>query len=93
VRVEQRVIFGTAEQVAAALAAGKTAPSINTSYVERWNGTQRNCNARKTRKTYCFSKELSLHVAVTWLCIVAYNFWWKPRTLREQVQVDPPRSA
>lgn len=91
VRVEQRVIFGTAVQVAEALAAGKTAPSINTSYVERWNGTQRNFNARKTRKTYCFSKELSFHIAVTWLCIVAYNFWWKPRTLREQVQVDPPR--
>ena len=93
VRVEQRVIFGTAPQVAEALAAGTTAPSINTSYVERWNGTQRNFNARKTRKTYCFSKELSFHIAVTWLCIVAYNFWWKPRTLREEVQVDPPRYA
>jgi IS1 family transposase len=91
VRVEQRVVFGTAEQVAEALAAGKTAPTINTCYVERWNGTQRNFNARKARKTYCFSKELSFHIAVTWLCIVAYNFAWQPRTLRQQVQATPPR--
>jgi len=91
VQVEQRIIFGTAQQVAEALAAGKTARSINTSYVERWNGTQRNFNARKTRKTYCFSKELAFHIAVTWLCIVAYNFAWTPRTLRQRVQDDPPR--
>src|SRR5262249_25074456 len=40
VQVERRILFGTAEQVAEALATGKTARSINTSYVERWNGTQ-----------------------------------------------------
>lgn len=91
VRVEQRVIFGTAKQVTEALAAGTTAPSINTSYIERWNGTQRNFNARKRRKTYGFSKELVFHVAVTWLCVVAYNFAWMPRTLRQRVQDDPPR--
>jgi IS1 family transposase len=91
VRVEQRVIFGTAKQVGEALAAGTTAPSINTSYIERWNGTQRNFNARKKRKTYCFSKELSFHIAVTWLCVVAYNFAWTPRTLRQRVQDEPPR--
>jgi len=91
VKVEQRIVFGTAEQVAEALAQGTTAPSINTSYVERWNGTQRNFNARKRRKTYCFSKELVFHIAVTWLCIVAYNFAWMPRTLRQRVHDEPPR--
>jgi hypothetical protein len=91
VRVEQRIICGTAKQVAEALAAGTTAASINTSYIERWNGTQRNFNARKARKTYCFSKELALHIAVTWLCVVSYNFAWQPRTLRQQVQEQPPR--
>jgi hypothetical protein len=91
VRVEQRIVCGTAEQVAEALAAGTTAASINTNYIERWNGTQRNFNARKSRKTYCFSKELALHIAVTWLCVVAYNFAWTPRTLRQQVEEEPPR--
>ena len=91
VRVEQRIIFGTAKQVKEALEQGSTAPTINTNYVERWNGTQRNFNARKTRKTYCFSKELAMHLAVSWLCIVAYNFNWEPRTLRQQMQEEPPR--
>jgi hypothetical protein len=91
VRVEQRIICGTAEQVAEALAGGTTAASINTNYIERWNGTQRNFNARKGRKTYCFSKALSFHIAVTWLCVVAYNFAWQPRTLRQRVEEEPPR--
>jgi IS1 family transposase len=91
VRVEPRIVAGTKEQVAEVLARGKTAASINTCYVERWNGTQRHINARKARKVYTFSKDLLFHVAVTWLCVVAYNFCWKPRTLRQQIQVDPPR--
>jgi hypothetical protein len=91
VRVEQRIVAGTAEQVAAVLAEGTTAQTINTCYVERWHGTQRHFNARKARKVYTFSKELAFHVAVTWLCVVAYNFCWTPRSLREQVQEKPPR--
>jgi hypothetical protein len=91
VRVNQRVVFGTPEQVVAALEAGSTAKTINTSYIERWNGTQRHFNARKARKVYTFSKDFGLHVAVTWLVVTFYNFCWTPRTLREQVQLDPPR--
>jgi IS1 family transposase len=91
VKVEQRIIFGTPEQVLAALEQGSTAKTINTNYIERWNGTQRHFNARKARKVYTFSKELDFHVAVTWLCVVFYNFCWTPRTLRQQVQIDPPR--
>jgi hypothetical protein len=91
VRVNQRIIFGTPAQVVAALEEGSTAQTINMSYVERWNGTQRHFNARKARKVYTFSKELIFHVAVTWLCVVAYNFCWTPRTLREKVQAKPPR--
>jgi IS1 family transposase len=91
VRVEQRVVLGTPEQVAEALDEGSTAKSINLSYVERCHGTQRHFNARKARKVYTFSKEFVFHVAVTWLCVVAYNFCWTPRTLREQVQAKPPR--
>jgi hypothetical protein len=73
-----------------ALAAGG-AGTVNTSYVERWHGTNRHFNARKARKVYTFSKDLVFHVAVTWLCVVFYNFGWKPKTLREQIQGDPPR--
>lgn len=91
VRVEQRVVLGTEEQVAEALEQGTTSPTVNTSYVERYHGTQRHFNARKARKVYTFSKELVFHVAVTWLCVTFYNFGWMPRTLRERVQEEPPR--
>jgi hypothetical protein len=91
VRVEQRLVLGTEGQVAEVLARGSTAETVNTSYVERSHGTQRHFNARKARKVYTFSKELALHVAVTWLCVTFYNFGWAPRTLRERVQEDPPR--
>jgi hypothetical protein len=91
VGVESRIVLGTKKQVEAVLAAGSTAPTINVSYVERWNGTQRHFNARKARKVYTFSKDWVFHVAVTWLCVTAYNWCWTPRTLREQVEVEPPR--
>jgi hypothetical protein len=91
VRVEQRLRLGTAEQVAETLRQGPTAGTINTSYVERWIGTNRHFNARKARKVYTFSKDLQFHVAVTWLVVVFYNFCWKPQPLREQFQAEPPR--
>ena len=91
VKIEKRIRLGTKQQVAEALSAGSTAATINTSYVERLHGTQRHFNARKARKVYTFSKELLFHVAVTWLCVVYYNFGWTPRTLREKVQEAPPR--
>ena len=91
VRVEPRVVLGTEEQVAEALAQGLTSETINTSYVERYHGTQRHFNARKARKKYTFSKELAFHVAVTWLCVTFYNFGWTPRTLRQRVRARPPR--
>jgi hypothetical protein len=90
-RVEKRIRLGTKKQVDEALAAGSTAATINTNYVERYHGTQRHFNARKARKVYTFSKELLFHVAVTWLCVVFYNFGWTPRTLREPIQECPPR--
>jgi IS1 family transposase/transposase-like protein len=81
VEVMRRVIFGTAESVAAALANSGVSRTINTSFVERHNGTDRNRNARKVRKTYCFSKDWWVHHAVTFLTMYSYNFCWPVRTL------------
>jgi hypothetical protein len=91
VRIDKQVILGTQEQVAEALEEGTTAPTINTSYVEQYQGPHRRSNARKARKVYTFSKELSFHVAVTWLCVVFNNFGWTPRTLREKIRSRPKR--
>lgn len=91
VKVEKRIVRGSKNAVDAALTRGSTPPTINVNYAERCHGTQRHFNARKARKVYTFSKELPFHVAVTWLCVVYYNFGWTVRTLRQKVQADPPR--
>jgi len=60
--------------------------TINTAFVERYNGTDRNRNARKVRKSYCFSKDWDVHNAMTYFTMYSYNFCWPVRTLRVQDQ-------
>jgi hypothetical protein len=91
VAVTKEVVLGSEEQAEKVLAESATSQTINTSFVERWFGTQRQFNARKRRKSYTFSKELSYHEACTWLVVLWYNFGWCVRTLRQKVQADPPR--
>jgi IS1 family transposase len=91
VKVTSEVVLGSQEQAEETLAESEQSQKINTSFVERWFGTQRQFNGRKKRKAYTFSKELSFHEAATWLLVVWYNFGWCVRTLRQKVQEDPPR--
>src|SRR5207302_4714753 len=90
VEVSGQVVRGSEEQAEQTLEESGS-ESINTSFVERYHATQRHFNARKKRKAYTFSKELSFHEACTWLVVVWYNFGWCVRTLRQKVQEDPPR--
>jgi hypothetical protein len=83
--VEARVVYGSAAAVQAALDASSASAAVNTVYVERHNGTDRNRNARKTRKGYGFSKDWAVHEAVTYFTMYSYNFCWPVRTLRQQV--------
>jgi hypothetical protein len=91
VAVISQVVLGSEEQAKETLEESERSQTINTSFVERWFGTQRQFNGRKKRKAYTFSKELSFHEACTWLMVVWYNFGWCVRTLRQKVQEDPPR--
>jgi IS1 family transposase len=84
VAISYRVIFGTDESVEAALQKSKASRAINTAFVERHNGTDRNRNGRKVRKTYCFSKDWEIHEAVTYFTMFSYNFCWPVRTLRKK---------
>ncbi len=49
---------------------------------ERHNGTDRTYNARKRRKTYEFSKDLLVHLTVSWWVVFCYNFHHLNRGLR-----------
>jgi hypothetical protein len=91
VAVTSHVVLGSEEQAKETLEESARSQTINTSFVERWFGTQRQFSGRKKRKAYTFSKELSFHEACTWLMVVWYNFGWCVRTLRQKVQEDPPR--
>ncbi len=82
VKIATRIVFGAIAAVAAALATSSASAAVNTSFVERQNGTDRHRNARKARKTYRFSKDWRHHEAVTYLSMFTYNFCWAVRTLR-----------
>ena len=88
VDVVTRVIFGTTAAVEAALVKSGVSHRINTAFVERHNGTDRNRNARKVRKTYCFSKDWWVHRAVTFFTMYSYNFCWPVRTLKTESGED-----
>jgi len=81
-KIEPRVVFGTVAAVMAALAVSMASKAVNTAFVERQNGTARNRNGRKVRKTYGFSKDWGVHEAVTYFTMYSYNFCWPVRTLR-----------
>jgi IS1 family transposase len=84
VKIDFRVVFGTVAAVMAALQVSAVSSKINTAFVERQNGTDRNRNGRKVRKTYCFSKDWDIHDAVTYFTMYTYNFCWPVRTLRQR---------
>jgi len=86
VEIITRVVFGTMAAVAAALTRSGTGRTINTSFVERHNGTDRHRNARKARKTYRFSKDWHYHEAVTSFTMYSYNFCWPVRTMRRRTE-------
>lgn len=84
VRIGQEVVFGTEASVAAALAQSTASRSVNTSFLERHNGTDRHRNARKARCTYRFSKKAGPHDAMTYFTAYSYNFCHAVRTLAER---------
>jgi hypothetical protein len=84
-----RLIFGTAAVLAAALPASRVSGAVNVSFLERQNLTDRHHNARKRRKTYCFSKSWEAHEAATYFTLYSYNFCWPVRTLHTRSPGQP----
>ena len=99
VQVIRKLIFGTLVLLASFLAESTASGTINTSFVERNNGTDRGQNARKRRKTYCFSKNLDIHISVSYFVGYGYNFMWPVRTLElkgsdgKKIQRTPAMAA
>jgi hypothetical protein len=83
VAIVTAVVLGTWAAVAGALERPTASRAINTSFLERHHLTDRHHNARKSRRTYRFSKDWRMHEAMTYLTMYSYNFCWPVRTLRE----------
>ena len=84
VQILVHLIFGTLATLAAALRRSEVSRQVNVSFLERYHATDRHRNARKVRKTYTFSKELRVHVSMTYFTMFSYTFCWPVRTLADR---------
>jgi len=88
VKIDLRAVFGSKAQVEAAIETSAVSNIINTAFIERHNGTDRNRNARKVRTSYCFSKDWDVHNAMTYFTMYSYNFCCPVRPLRLQARSE-----
>jgi IS1 family transposase len=93
VAVETKAVLGSAASLAAALNQSNVSSTVNTSFVERHNATDRHRNARKMRKTYRFSKDWLIHEAAGYFTYYTYNFCWCVRTLAQPLQEDTSKAS
>ncbi len=82
VEVVRRIVFGSAEDIAAILVADGCGSQINTAYVERDNLTSRQSNGRLVRKTLSHSKKLHFLERQIALEDALHNFVRPHRALR-----------
>ena len=66
---------------------------INTSVVERHNGTSRLRNQRKVRKTLAFSKATRYHRWMSWLSVGLYNFCRAHSSLKIRQETQVPHRS
>ena len=88
--VKTKVVFGEPETVAARLAASPVSETINTSFVERDNLTQRQSNRRLTRRTNGFSKDISWFEKQLWLSTAYYHLVFPHLILRKPLATPEP---
>ena len=80
--VERRVVRGTAEAIAAVLAATGSGTGINTADIERLNATFRAALAPLVRRGRAIAHTETSLTAGMWLVGCAYNFCWLHDSLR-----------
>lgn len=82
VEVKNKVIFGQTDEIVTQLAASPVSTTINTSFIERDNLTQRQSNRRLTRRTNGYSKEMDWLEKQLWLSLAYYHLVLPHHSLR-----------
>lgn len=88
VEVVHRVVRGTTEAIAAALAATGGGTVINTAYIERLNATFRSALAPLVRRGRALAHTEAVLTAGMSLVGCAYNFCWYHRSLRQRAREE-----
>jgi hypothetical protein len=79
VSIRRTVVLGDERAVEDVIRSSVCSRTINTSFVERRLATDRGQNARKSRRTYRFSKDWRVHEAMTYFTAYRHNFCWPVR--------------
>lgn len=90
VGMHAKLIFGNWATLSAQITASPVSHTLNTSFVERDNLTQRQTNRRLTRRTNAFSKELSWFEKQLWLSLAYYHLVLPHTSLRQELAVQEP---
>jgi len=90
VEVGTKVVFGHVDAIADRLATSPVSHTINTSFVERDNLTQRQNNRRLTRRTTGYSKEITWLEKQLWLSLAYYHLVLPHHSLRQRLAVPEP---
>lgn len=87
--LSQRIVQGSAEQVAELLTRSQGGTQINTAYIERLNATFRQRLAPLARRTRCLAQKTQTLTAGMWLVGTFYNVCTPHESLRKmQVEQD-----
>ena len=87
VEVSTKVVFGDSDAIAARLADSPVSRTINTSFVERDNLTQRQSNRRLTRRTNGYSKEITWFEKQLWVSLAYYHLVCPHHSLRQRLPI------
>ncbi len=84
VGITRRVVFGDPQKLHDILQRSPSSNTVNTSFVERNNGTIRHIDARCSRKTYRFSKSKGNHERQLELSLAYYHLCLPNRSLTKK---------
>lgn len=90
VEVKTKVVFGDPDTITNRLSTSPVSNTINTSFIERENLTQRQSNRRLTRRTNGFSKELNWFEKQLWLSMAYSHLVLPHRSLRQELSSPEP---